>query len=343
MTATQDYVMQIEQRLAERVFGIGPIARLLAMTRVAAGHALLEGPPGIGKTLMARTFADALGGNFRRVQGTPDLLPSDITGVTIFKPDGSQFEFRPGPLFADVVLVDEINRAGPKTQSALLEAMEERRVTLDGETRDLPKDFLVIATQNPMDFEGTYPLPESQIDRFLIRLDLSYADRDAEAAVLSRYARPDSAHELPLSAMPQEHTLLNQARDEVSANTVEPALINYVLDICEATRRHQDITLGLSTRAARALLLMARVHAAANGFDFTRPDDVQAIASSVASHRLVLTPESLLAGIDGQQMLEQILSEVAVPRVEAERLNTEAPDSVDAAPLQADTQEDADR
>jgi len=323
MTATQDYVSQIEERLAQRVFGIGAIARQLAMTRIAAGHALLEGPPGIGKTLMARTFADALGGSFRRVQGTPDLLPSDITGVTIFKPDGSQFEFRPGPLFADIVLVDEINRAGPKTQSALLEAMEERRVTLDGETRDLPQDFLVIATQNPMDFEGTYPLPESQIDRFLIRLELSYTSREAEATVLERYARPDSAHQLPLTSLPQENSLLNTAREEIINTTVEPALINYVLDICEATRRHEYISLGLSTRAARAMVLMARIEAAANGSNFTRADDVQAIAKSVASHRLVLTPESLLSGISSAQMLEQIISEVAVPRIEASRLGTE--------------------
>lgn len=323
MTATQDYVKQIETKIAERVFGVGRVARLLAMSRIAGGHALLQGPPGIGKTLLARTFADVLGGKFRRVQGTSDLLPGDITGVTIFRPDGSEFEFRPGPLFADVVLVDEINRAGPKTQSALLEAMEERSVTLDGETRELPKNFLVIATQNPMDFEGTYPLPESQIDRFLIRLDLSYAEREAEAAVLEQYAKPHSAHELPLNPLAQENTLLNAARDQVTATVVEPALIHYVLDLCDATRRNQGIALGLSTRAARAMLLMARVLASASGFEFVRPDDVQAIAPNVASHRLVLTPEATLAGMDGEQMLDQIMSEVPVPRVEGGRLDTD--------------------
>lgn len=321
MTATREYVTQIGATISQRVFGVGTVAKFLAMTRIAGGHALLQGPPGIGKTLLARTFADALGGQFRRVQGTPDLLPSDITGVTIFRPDGSEFEFRPGPLFSDVVLVDEINRAGPKTQSALLEAMEERRVTLDGETRLLPDNFLVIATQNPLDFEGTYPLPESQIDRFLIRLDLNYAEREAEAVVLEAYATPQSAHQLPLAGLQQENTLLNSARDQVTATQVEPALIHYVLDVCEATRRHPEVALGLSTRAARALLLMARVQASVSGFDFVRPDDVQTVAAPVAGHRLVLTPEAALSGIDGGQMLERILSDVPVPRVEGERLS----------------------
>ncbi|MEM9386453.1 MAG: MoxR family ATPase [Pseudomonadota bacterium] len=317
MNPTQHYLQQIQSKLGERVFGLGQAARLLGMTRIAGGHALLEGPPGIGKTLLARSFAQALGGQFRRVQGTPDLLPADITGVTVFRPDGTEFKFRPGPLFADVVLVDEINRAGPKTQAALLEAMEEKRTTIDGDTRELPADFVVIATQNPIDFEGTYPLPESQVDRFLIRLDLTYAPRAEEVQVLQRYASPEgSAHQDALAAIEDERSLLRAARDEVAATRIEQALVEYVVNICEATRQAQSIALGLSTRAARAMLLMARVLAAGSGFDFVRPDDVQGVVDAVGAHRIVLTPEARIAGLTAQETLSRLVEGIAVPRVQ---------------------------
>jgi len=317
MNPVQTYVDHIQTRTAERVFGLSDAVRLLLMARVAGGHALLQGPPGIGKTLLARSFAETVGGSFRRIQGTPDLLPSDMTGVTLFKPDGSTFEFREGPLFADVVLVDEINRAGPKTQSALLEAMEERRVTIDGETRSLPDNFLVIATQNPLDFEGTYPLPESQIDRFLVRLDMNYAPREDEALILEAYGVPQSAHAQPLSALTDEAEMLAAARAAVAATQVERALVDYVLDICDSTRHSEDIQLGLSTRGARALLLMARVNACVEGFDFVRPDDVQSVVAAVAAHRLVLTPEASFAGQSAIDVIEQLVAQVAVPRIEA--------------------------
>lgn len=316
MNPVQQYVEQIRNSTSQRVFGLDEAVRLLVMARIAGGHALLQGPPGIGKTLLARSFAETVGGTFRRIQGTPDLLPSDMTGVTLFKPDGSTFEFRKGPLFADVVLVDEINRAGPKTQSALLEAMEERRVTIDGETRSLPDNFLVIATQNPLDFEGTYPLPESQIDRFLVRLDLDYAEREAEALILETYSLPQSAHAQSLTSIADEAALLEQARTTVAATQIEQALVGYVLDICEATRRSSEVQLGLSTRGARALLLMARVNAGASGFDFVRPDDVQAVASAVAAHRLVLTPETVFAGKGATEVITELLTQIAVPRLE---------------------------
>lgn len=317
MNPTQTYVQQIQERIAERVFGLTDTVRVLAMARIAGGHALLQGPPGIGKTLLARSFAETVGGEFRRIQGTPDLLPSDMTGVTLFKPDGSTFEFREGPLFGDVVLVDEINRAGPKTQSALLEAMEERRITIDGETRALPPNFLVIATQNPLDFEGTYPLPESQIDRFLVRLDMDYAEREAEALILETYGVPQSAHNQSLQAIGDDVELLASAREAVTATQVERSLINYVLDICEATRRNDDVQLGLSTRGARALLLMARVNAGVEGSNFVRPDDVQAVAIAVVAHRLVLAPEASFAGKSAADVVAEVLARVAVPRVEA--------------------------
>lgn len=332
MTAAQSYVEHLEAQLAERVFGVGDVVRRLAMCRIANGHALLEGPPGVGKTLLAKSFADAIGGSFRRIQGTPDLLPSDITGVTLFRPDGSEFEFRPGPLFADVVLVDEINRAGPKTQAALLEAMEERRVTLDGNSRPLPDAFLVIATQNPLEFEGTYPLPESQIDRFLVRIDLDYVDRAAEAQVLKRYAEPEGMQLPPLAALPDESARLAAARAAVLATEVKPALIDYVLDICLATRSATDLSLGLSTRAARALLLLSRVHAAVAGASFVRPDDVQAVVGAVAAHRLVLAPEAMLSGLTRGDRLQQLVRSVPVPRVEGSVPAVDAAGAPDLSP-----------
>ena len=311
------YIERLTSSVAEQVFGLDRVIRLLAMTRIAGGHALLQGPPGIGKTLLAKSFAQAIGGEFRRVQGTPDLMPGDVTGISVFNSDTNTFEFKQGPLFSDVVLVDEINRAGPKTQSALLEAMEERRVTIDGNTHNLPANFLVIATQNPVDFEGTYPLPESQVDRFLIRLDMAHTDRESEAKVLSVYGRVAGSHQQTLQEMENETNLLEAARASVDSMVVEPALVDYVLDICEATRRSEELTLGLSTRAARALLLMARVEACAQNYTYVRPDDLQAIAHAVANHRLTLTPEVSFSGRTSTDVMADILARVPVPRVEA--------------------------
>jgi MoxR-like ATPase len=316
-SATQRYVNALTERLTQRVFGLEGVVRSLALARIAGGHVLLQGPPGVGKTLLARSFSESIGGVFRRVQGTPDLLPGDMTGVTVFKPDGAFFEFRPGPLFADVVLVDEINRAGPKTQAALLEAMEERHVTMDNESHNLPENFIVIATQNPIDFEGTYPLPESQIDRFLVRLDVVYADRESEAEVLLRYGKTQGAYPSPLEPLHNESAMLHDARAAVDATRIERPLIDYVLDICDATRRSEKVSLGLSTRAARALLLMARVEASAQGFDFVRPDDLQAVVTSVASHRLSLTPEVTFSGQSAEEVVLEIVTSVPVPRIEA--------------------------
>ena len=312
MTASSNYVQTIAAQVGRHVFGMDETVRVLAMAQLARGHVLLQGAPGIGKTFLARTFAATVGGAFQRIQGTPDLTPSDITGVTIFRPDGSEFEFREGPLFTEVLLIDELNRCNPKTQSALLQAMEERRVTVERESRTLSPNFFVIATQNPMDFEGTYPLPESQIDRFLVRIDVQYAEREHEARVLNTHANT-TVRDLLVEAIDPE--LRDAARDEIDACRVEPKLIEYVLDIATASRRTEDVQLGLSTRGARALVLMARINAVCAGFDFVRPDDVQAVAPWVIAHRLILTSEAILEGRTAAALTEQLVSAIAVPRV----------------------------
>src|SRR5690348_8829519 len=261
MSAT---LQQLESRLAAElgrvVVGAESSIRALVIALVARGHVLVQGVPGLGKTLLAKTLAHTLGGEFKRIQATPDLMPSDIIGVHVFDEGRREFVFRPGPLFADVVLVDEINRAGPKTQSALLEAMEERQVSVDRAVFPLPEDFLVLATQNPREFEGTYPLPESQLDRFMLRIDMDYPARAAEGEILTRYgAKFAGAHAAAEGVGLVQRSLLSEARAEAAAMHVSEALTGYVLDLASASRENQRVSLGLSTRGALALLKAARV------------------------------------------------------------------------------------
>jgi MoxR-like ATPase len=271
--------------------------------------------PGLGKTLLAKALARALGGEFKRIQGTADLMPSDIIGVYVFDEAQRTFVFRPGPLFADVVLVDEINRAGPKTQSALLEAMEERQVSVERAAWQLPADFLVIATQNPREFEGTYPLPESQLDRFMLRIDMDYPERTAEADILARYGGAVTAAQTALTEVTAlERTLLSEARAEVERVHVSAALLGYVLDVAQASREHVRLTLGLSTRGALALLKAARIAAGLRGAEFVTPDDVKEVAVWVMAHRLVLTAEATLEGASDVAVVNSLLAETPVPR-----------------------------
>lgn len=283
---------------------------LAVVAYLSEGHILLEDVPGVAKTMLARALAASVGCSFKRVQCTPDLLPTDITGASIFNPKTTEFSFRPGPLFAQIVLADEINRATPRTQSALLEAMAERRVTVDGETYVLEPPFLVIATQNPIDHEGTFPLPEAQLDRFLVRLSLGYPTAEEEARMLELLRREHPIEKLEAVVSAQDVISAQQAVREVY---VDPKLRDYVVEIVRKTREHDDIALGGSPRASIALCRAAQALAAVRGHDFVLPDDVKRIAGAVLVHRLIVRPESRLRKVNAAQIVNEIVAETAVP------------------------------
>lgn len=285
------------------------VVRLLAVALLAHGHILIEDVPGVGKTLLTRAFSQALGMSFSRVQGTPDLLPSDVLGASIL--EGGQFRFIPGPVFANILLVDEINRTTPRTQSALLEAMEEGHVSIEGETRPLPDPFLVLATENPIELEGTFALPEAQLDRFLLRLRLGYPDRDDEARIARRYR----ASAQPLDAVQPvvDTDRLLALRETVRSVDVSPEVEGYVVDLVRATRERPDVRLGGSPRASTALYRSTQAWAFLDGRDFALPDDVKALAPSVLGHRIVLDFDRQLGGGTTDQVVEAVLNAVAVP------------------------------
>ncbi|MEA3183032.1 MAG: MoxR-like ATPase [Gammaproteobacteria bacterium] len=314
-SAIQEVESLLRRELGRVVVGSEMPTRALVIALIARGHVLVQGVPGLGKTLLAKTLARTLGGEFKRIQGTPDLMPSDIIGVHVFDEAQRGFVFRPGPLFADVVLVDEINRAGPKTQSALLEAMEERQVSVEREVLSLPADFLVLATQNPREFEGTYPLPESQLDRFMLRIDVDYPDRESETEILLRYGGMLTAMQTTLESVGTlDSSMLTLARAAADRIHVSDALAGYVLDIARASREHTRLTLGLSTRGALSLLKAARITAGLRGSEFVAPDDVKEAAAWVMAHRLVLTPEAALEGLTDVEVVRMLLADTAVPR-----------------------------
>jgi MoxR-like ATPase len=312
-TALVALEQRIQEALGTSVIGLRPVIRALTIAIVARGHVLLQGPPGLGKTLLSKTLATALGGTFSRVQGTADLMPSDIIGVHVFDGAKRDFEFRPGPLFADILLVDEVNRASPKTQSALLEAMEERQVSVERRTYALPPQFLVIATQNPGDFEGTYPLPESQLDRFMLRIDMTYPAREDEQAILTHYAALNGPRQAPTPTAVSE-SALEAARSCVDEVHMAPELLGYVLDLALASRQHAHLSLGLSTRGVLAVLRAARIAAALRGGTFVAPDDVKEVLTMAISHRLVLAPEAILEGVTTPGIVQRLLEQVPVPR-----------------------------
>jgi len=316
MIALQDLENRIQQQLGGTVIGMRELIRALVIAIIARGHVLLEGPPGLGKTLLGKSLAAALSGRFTRIQGTADLMPADITGVHVFDEPSRKFTLHRGPIFTDVLLVDEINRAGPKTQSALLEAMAERQVTIDRETYRLPPGFLVIATQNPHEFEGTFPLPESQLDRFMMRIDMSFPRAEDEVAVLERYgtiaATAAAASEPARGDISNEQ--IDAARECADRAHVSPELLAYISGIAKASREHAQIALGLSTRGALALLLAARVAAGLRGSEFVTPDDVKMVVPWVVPHRLTLSSEAALEGRSDRELGRLLLESVPVPR-----------------------------
>jgi MoxR-like ATPase len=279
------------------------------------GHLLIEDVPGVGKTSLAKAIARSTGGSWRRVQFTPDLLPSDITGVSVWDRGRGDFEFRPGGVFANVVLADEINRASPKTQSALLESMEERQVSVDAQTYKLPRPFMVIATQNPVELEGTYPLPEAQLDRFLLRLRIGYPDRDAEIAILDAEGTETIEPE-DLEPVTDPETV-GAWIHELGRIHVSAELQGYIVDLVEATRHHRDLMLGVSPRGALALQRAARALAASIGRAYVVADDVKVLAPAVLEHRLLLSSEAMMRGVNPSDVLSAILDTVAVPPTRA--------------------------
>jgi MoxR-like ATPase len=292
------------------VVGKRGVLELVLVGLLANGHVLIEDVPGLAKTMIARTMAQATGLDFARIQFTPDMLPSDVTGSTVLQPDRS-LEFRPGPIFAHVVLGDEINRTPPKTQAALLEAMAERQVTIDGVTHVLEAPFVVLATQNPIDYEGTYALPEAQLDRFLLRISVGYPDRDDEWAVLDRRQQRGTEY-VSIDAVTDRAGVL-EMQEAIEQVHVSPALGYYIVDIVDATRRHSGVELGASPRGSLSMLLAARAGAAMAGRDFVTPEDVKAVAVPALYHRLTLRPELWVQGARVDQVVRECVDAVPVP------------------------------
>ena len=306
----QEQVERIVQNIERVIIGKRDVIELALVALLAEGHILLEDVPGIGKTMLAKALARSLGCTFQRIQFTPDLLPSDVTGISFYNQKKQEFEFRPGPILAQVVLADEINRATPRTQSALLEAMQERQITVDGETRPLPLPFLVLATQNPIELEGTFPLPEAQIDRFLMRIKLGYPNEEEENAILMRFERADPLESLEAVLGAAELRQLQAARADVR---VDPSLREYVVRIARATREHSAVQLGVSPRGTLALYKAAQALAAIRGRDYVLPDDIKTLAAPVLTHRIIVSPQTRLRGRTPQEVIRETVDAVPVP------------------------------
>ncbi|QIQ04548.1 AAA family ATPase [Streptomyces liangshanensis] len=306
----------LRTEIAKAVVGQDSAVTGLVVALLCRGHVLLEGVPGVAKTLLVRALAASLELDTKRVQFTPDLMPSDVTGSLVYDARTAEFSFQPGPVFTHLLIADEINRTPPKTQSSLLEAMEERQVTVDGSARMLPDPFLVVATQNPVEYEGTYPLPEAQLDRFLLKLTVPLPSRDDEISVLTRHAEGFDPRDLRAAGVrpvagPAD---LEAARDAVARTSVSPEIAGYVVDICRATRESPSLTLGASPRGATALLSTARAWAWLTGRDYVIPDDVKALALPTLRHRVQLRPEAEMEGVTADSVITAILAHVPVPR-----------------------------
>ncbi|HEY63959.1 MAG TPA: MoxR family ATPase [Caldilineae bacterium] len=310
VSKVQRIAQAVRENVGRVIVGKEDVIDLLLVALLCEGHVLLEDVPGIGKTTLAKTLARSLGCTFQRIQFTPDLLPSDITGVNVFNQKTGEFEYRPGPVMAQIVLADEINRAGPRTQSALLEAMEERQVTVDGVTRPLPRPFFVLATQNPIELEGTFPLPEAQIDRFLMRVALGYPDREEERQILRRFRADNPLDRIEPVVTADE---LQEAGAICREVYVHPALEDYLLDLVRASRSDPAISLGISPRGSLALHRTSQALAAIQGRGYVIPDDIKRLAKPVLAHRLILSPDARLRGRSPQEVLDELMERIPVP------------------------------
>lgn len=301
---------RIIENISRVIVGKRPAIELLLVAFIADGHALIEDVPGLGKTLMAKSLARTIGGTFKRVQFTPDLLPSDITGFNVYDQQASHFTYQAGPVITNVLLADEINRTIPRTQSSLLESMEERQVTVDGQTHSLPLPFFVIATQNPIELEGTFPLPEAQLDRFLLKLRLGYPEKDEEVAMMDRFREKNPLKKLKAVASPEQIIKLQGARKKIR---ISLPVTEYIADIVRATRKNKALRFGASPRGSLGLMRSSQALAALRGRDFVLPDDIKHLAVPVLAHRLILTDQERLRGGTPEHLLEEILEQTPVP------------------------------
>lgn len=316
LTYTPATVAHIVNELRKTIVGQDEVIEQILVAVLAEGHALIEGVPGTAKTLAVKTLAHILGAQFSRIQFTPDLMPSDITGTNVFNMQTSQFSLRHGPIFTDILLADEINRTPPKTQAALLEAMEERQATIDGERYPLSPIFTVLATENPIEYEGTYPLPEAQLDRFLMKIIIDYPQAEEEAEIVARWDAGFNSHHLEqvqITPLP-DATAIQQCRHEVRSMRAEPGVQTYIVEIVRRTRTHPTVLYGASPRASVALLLCSKALAAIRGRDFPTPDDVRDVAAPVLRHRLALRAEAELDGATADAVISDLLKTVEVPR-----------------------------
>ena len=316
MKEVQSVSNRILQNVQKVIIGKDPEIQLTIIGLLAQGHMLIEDVPGVGKTMLAKSLARSIGCTFKRIQFTPDMLPSDVTGISMFNQKTREFEFRPGPIHAQIVVTDEINRATPKTQAALLEAMEERQVTVDGTTYPMERPFLVLATQNPIEYEGTFPLPEAQLDRFLLRISLGYPEKEDEIRVLDSQQFKHPVDDLS-QAVPVDDLLA--AQEKIKEVFVDPLIKSYVVEIVRQTRRHSDVYLGASPRGSLALFRCSQARAAILGRDYVIPDDIKALASAALAHRVIIGPAARIKDVDATAVVQEIISSVPVPGAQARR------------------------
>ncbi len=310
MPDVQSIASRIMDNVEKVIVGKREAVRLTIVSLLCQGHLLIEDVPGTGKTMLAKAVSRSLGCRFRRIQFTPDMLPSDVTGVSVFNQKTREFEFRPGPVMAQIVLTDEINRATPKTQSALLEAMEERQITVDGVTYPMEQPFLVLATQNPIEYEGTYPLPEAQLDRFMMRISLGYPAAEDEITMLDRqqYVHPVAQLEQVVST-----DELLAAQEQVKEVYLDDLVKEYIINLVRATRKHPDVYLGASPRGSIALYKTGQARAAIQGRDYVTPDDIKALALVTLAHRLIISPSARIKNVDPRAVIQEILDNMPVP------------------------------